>query len=162
MADNAFMATSADILGLNRKPKIAPHWREHYRRLCDERDRLMERDFSTPPTTSAKLDDPSDAAAEESQRSLSLVAASATQASIIEVIDAIRRIESGKYGTCEITGQPIEPERLLAIPWTRYSLQGQNEMERGGYGHKNAIPALQPVLEPELVSSDDSESEAAA
>jgi RNA polymerase-binding transcription factor DksA len=162
LADNAFMATSVDILGLHRKPKVAPQWREHYRRLGEERDRLLQRDLSTPPTSSAKLDDPSDAAAEESQRSLSLVAASATKANIIEVIEAIRRIESGNYGVCEITGRPIESERLLAIPWTRCSLRGQNEIERSGYGHKNAIPALQPVLEPELEPSDDSESEQAA
>jgi DnaK suppressor protein len=31
---------------------------------------------------------------------------------------ALRRMELGKYGSCEICGKVIEVERLEAIPWT--------------------------------------------
>ena len=38
----------------------------------------------------------------------------------IEDIDAaLKRIEEGSYGVCEICGEPIGAERLSAIPWTR-------------------------------------------
>ena len=70
------------------------------------------------------MDDLGEAAAEESQRCLSLVAARATQSNLVDVLDAIRRIERGTYGICEMTGKRIEAERLRAIPWTRYSLGG--------------------------------------
>ncbi|MBL7714199.1 MAG: TraR/DksA family transcriptional regulator [Bdellovibrionales bacterium] len=41
-----------------------------------------------------------------------------------EIDDALGRIEAGTYGTCEETEEPIERDRLLALPWTRLSLAG--------------------------------------
>jgi RNA polymerase-binding transcription factor DksA len=32
--------------------------------------------------------------------------------------DALKRIDDGTYGICEIDNEPIEPDRLRAIPWT--------------------------------------------
>lgn len=43
---------------------------------------------------------------------------------LMEVELALSRIEKGVYGTCEETLEPIESERLLAIPWTRLSVEG--------------------------------------
>lgn len=37
---------------------------------------------------------------------------------------ALARIEQGCYGVCEETGEPIEPERLMALPWTSLSIEG--------------------------------------
>ena len=34
-------------------------------------------------------------------------------------IEPPMRIERGQYGICEETEEPIETERLLAVPWTR-------------------------------------------
>ncbi len=141
------IATTADILGAACASRTPTKWREHYVRLSDERDRLMNRDFSPPTAFNARVDDPADAAADESQTSLSLVAASATQDTLAEVLDALHRIELGTYGICEITGEPIEAERLQAIPWARYSLQGQNELEKNGFGRKHSLPPLESIRE---------------
>lgn len=43
---------------------------------------------------------------------------------LLEVESALHRLESGFFGICEETEQPIERERLLTIPWTRLSLEG--------------------------------------
>lgn len=43
---------------------------------------------------------------------------------LVEIEMALGRIESGAYGICEETEENIEPERLLAIPWTRLSIEG--------------------------------------
>ena len=43
---------------------------------------------------------------------------------LIEVEFALARIEQGTFGRCEETEEYIEPERLLAIPWTRLSIEG--------------------------------------
>ena len=43
---------------------------------------------------------------------------------LVEIEMALSRIESGVYGICEETEEPIESERLLAIPWTRLSIEG--------------------------------------
>lgn len=37
-----------------------------------------------------------------------------------EVMHALAKIKNGTYGTCEVSGNPIEPERLQAEPHTRY------------------------------------------
>lgn len=43
---------------------------------------------------------------------------------LLEIESALARIESGIFGICEETEEYIEPERLLAIPWTRLSIEG--------------------------------------
>jgi RNA polymerase-binding transcription factor DksA len=156
------VSTAADILGANRKRKVPAKWAAHLRRLVDERDRLLALDLSSPAPSAVKVDDLGDAATEETQRSLDLVAAGATQETVVEVLEAIGRIERGTYGICEVTGEPIEAARLTAIPWARFSLRGQQEAEAGGAGRRRAMPPLQSLVEAELPSdpgSDDSEPE---
>jgi DnaK suppressor protein len=41
-----------------------------------------------------------------------------------EIAEALGRIENGGFGVCEETEEPIERQRLLALPWTRLSLIG--------------------------------------
>ena len=43
---------------------------------------------------------------------------------LFEIEQALARIEGGSYGICEETEEFIEEERLLAIPWTRLSIEG--------------------------------------
>lgn len=43
---------------------------------------------------------------------------------LMEIESALARIENGSFGLCEETEEPIEAERLLAIPWTRLSIEG--------------------------------------
>ncbi len=43
---------------------------------------------------------------------------------LLEIESALGRIENGTFGVCEETEEIIEPERLLAIPWTRLSIEG--------------------------------------
>ncbi|MDG0814970.1 TraR/DksA family transcriptional regulator [Bdellovibrio svalbardensis] len=43
---------------------------------------------------------------------------------LLEVEMALARIETGNFGMCEETEEPIEVERLLAVPWTRLSIEG--------------------------------------
>jgi DnaK suppressor protein len=43
---------------------------------------------------------------------------------LVEIEFALARIERGTYGICEETEEEIESERLMAIPWTRLSIEG--------------------------------------
>jgi len=43
---------------------------------------------------------------------------------LMEIELALSRIDKGIYGICEETEEPIEADRLLAIPWTRLSIEG--------------------------------------
>lgn len=50
---------------------------------------------------------------------------------LYEIEEALRRIDAGTYGVCEMSGQPIEKERLRVIPYARYSVAVQSQMEKG-------------------------------
>ena len=76
-----------------------------------------------------------------------LVSAAATKEILHEVLEALRRIERGTYGICEITGEPIEEKRLQAIPWARFSFAGQDDLEKGGFGRKLGLPPLEAMIE---------------
>ncbi|MDR2432640.1 MAG: TraR/DksA C4-type zinc finger protein [Puniceicoccales bacterium] len=52
------------------------------------------------------------------------------QEALTEVEEAIQRIYDGTYGICELTGKPIEPQRLLAVPFARFSIEGQMAKEK--------------------------------
>ena len=42
---------------------------------------------------------------------------------------AIRKVDNGTYGLCEATQRPIGRQRLEAIPYCRYSIEYQNQIE---------------------------------
>jgi DnaK suppressor protein len=43
---------------------------------------------------------------------------------LLEIEMALSRMEQGTFGVCEETEEVIEADRLLAIPWTRLSIEG--------------------------------------
>lgn len=50
---------------------------------------------------------------------------------LVEIDDALNRIENGTYGICEGTGKPITKARLEAQPWARYSIEYARMLEQG-------------------------------
>ena len=71
-----------------------------------------------------------DTIAVERNRDLAL-AAKALE--MIEEIDhALGKFDSGTYGLCEVSGEPIPKERLEAIPWAREKV----EFKVGGFGRR--------------------------
>lgn len=72
-----------------------------------------------------------DAGTDSFDRDFALSMVSSEQEALYEIDEAIRRIREGNYGVCEITGKPISRERLRAVPFTRYSVEGQIEVEKG-------------------------------
>lgn len=71
-----------------------------------------------------------DTIAVERERDLAL-SAQARQA-VIEIDAALARIDDGTYGVCQVSGLPIPPERLEAIPWARERV----EYKAGGIGRR--------------------------
>ena len=47
-----------------------------------------------------------------------------------EVLEALKRMNDGHYGVCEETEEAIGFKRLKAQPWTRLSLEAQQDLER--------------------------------
>lgn len=48
---------------------------------------------------------------------------------LLEIEIALAKISKGIYGVCEETEEPISDDRLLAIPWTRLSIEGAEKRE---------------------------------
>jgi RNA polymerase-binding protein DksA len=48
-----------------------------------------------------------------------------------EIDAALKRIDDGTYGTCEVCGKPIAPERLEARPWATLCIDDQRRREQG-------------------------------
>jgi len=67
-------------------------------------------------------------------QSLSLDLAAVDRELIREIDEAMKRIDDRTYGLCEITGKPINPERLSELPWTRYSIEAARMLERRSKG----------------------------
>ncbi len=49
---------------------------------------------------------------------------------LAEIDHALAKFEHGTFGVCEGTGEPIELRRLEIRPWTRYSLEYKEQLER--------------------------------
>jgi len=77
-----------------------------------------------------------DAGTDTADRDFALSLISNEQEALKEIADAIERLKSGKYGICEITNKIIPHARLMAVPFTRYSLEGQKELERNRRAHR--------------------------
>ena len=55
---------------------------------------------------------------------------------LLQVEDALRRIEDSAYGHCANCGQPIHMLRLEAVPWTRFCINCQELAEKGLLGEE--------------------------
>ena len=42
---------------------------------------------------------------------------------------ALRKVEDGSYGVCEVCGKPIGAARLTAIPWARFCIDDQRRRD---------------------------------
>lgn len=73
-----------------------------------------------------------DHASEDRQRELALTLSNRERDKLVLIDDALKRIDEGNYGFCEVTGEKIGEERLRALPFTKLSVEAQEEIERGG------------------------------
>ena len=48
----------------------------------------------------------------------------------VEIDEALKRLDNGTYGNCEMSGKPIPHARLEALPFTRYTVECQAELEK--------------------------------
>lgn len=74
--------------------------------------------------------DPSDRATLEEEYTLELRTRDRERKLLKKVEKSLRLIESGEYGYCEETGEPIGIARLLARPTATLSLEAQERRER--------------------------------
>jgi RNA polymerase-binding transcription factor DksA len=71
-----------------------------------------------------------DAGSDAYDRDFALSLLSQEQDSLYEIDEALKRVEAGSYGVCEMSGKPIPHARLEALPFTRYTVECQADLEK--------------------------------
>ncbi len=173
-------ASLADVLGFNpRKARpvdqdadsIPEKFRRYYKLLIELRNHLTgQLDQHTEETLKRSSKDDSgdlssygqhmaDAGTDTFDRDFALSLVSNEQEALSEVEAAIQRIKAGTYGICEITQKPIAKERLLAVPFTRYSAEAQKELERNRHRSRTQAGLFGELGEDGPKAGDDGDDE---
>lgn len=71
-----------------------------------------------------------DAGSDAYDRDFALSLLSLEQDSLYEIDQALKRLETGSYGVCEMSGKSIPHPRLEALPFTRYTVECQADLEK--------------------------------
>ena len=83
------------------------------------------------------IPDVADRASEETDRALELRTRDRQRKLVAKIDAALRRIDEGEYGYCEVTGEPISLKRLDARPIATMSLEAQESHERREKVHRD-------------------------
>ena len=114
---------------------------EYFRRkLMDWRDELLDGSRSTIEGLqdgTRNIPDVNDRASEETDRALELRTRDRQRKLVAKIDAALRRVENGEYGYCEVTGEPISLKRLDARPIATLSLEAQERHERREKVHRD-------------------------
>ena len=113
--------------------------KEQLNRLLDLRERVTgEISSINRDSLSQNERDPSlsDQGTDTFDREFALNQLSSEQDILFEIDEAIRRIENGTYGICEMTNEQINIERLEALPYVRHSIKAQSELEKGHHRYR--------------------------
>jgi len=145
-------ASLADILGFNPAEKkkntdlsseeVPKKWKKYYKLLIELRGHVSdELNLHTADTLKHSSRDDSgdlssygshqaDIGTDTFDRDFALSLVSSEQEALNEIEEAILRIKNGTYGICEVTGKAIPAARLTAVPFARFSVDGQSEYEK--------------------------------
>ena len=83
------------------------------------------------------IPDIADRASEETDRALELRTRDRERKLVSKIEAALRRIDNGEYGYCEMTGEPISLKRLDARPIATMTLEAQERHERREKVHRD-------------------------
>ena len=129
--------------------KIKPEWHDFYQNLLDLRDQLLNQMSGLAKESAQELPGYSlhmaDSGTDNFDRDFALSLLSADQDSVYEIEEALKRIERKTYGVCELTGKTIPKSRLEAIPWTRFTVEAQAQLEKDGALKSRRLGALGSV-----------------
>ena len=132
---------SPDYTPTDKEDFMNPMMQEFFRqRLTAWREELLRESGVTlqnMQTTSVQEPDIADRASQESERTLELRTRDRERKLISKIDAALRRIETGEYGYCEDTGEPIGVGRLIARPIATMSIEAQERHERMEKTHRD-------------------------
>lgn len=133
--------TTTILPGKNHKEKrLDPFTRSQKDKLLQLRDAMVDsmagvakdnlRSRAEGSEASAFGMHQADAGSDAYDRDFALSLLSQEQDALYEIDQALKRIELGTYGTCEMSGKSISHARLEAIPFARFTVECQSQLEK--------------------------------
>ncbi len=128
------------LINNNRERRLDPFTRKQKEKLLQLRDAMVDsmagvaqdtlRSRAEGSEASAFGMHQADAGSDAYDRDFALSLLSQEQDALYEIDQALKRIELGTYGVCEMSGKPIPRARLEAIPFARFTVQCQSQLEK--------------------------------
>jgi len=161
---------AAILLGLNhREKKLDPFIRKQKQKLLQLRDAVVDsmagvaqgtlRSRAEGSEASAFGMHQADAGSDAYDRDFALSLLSQEQDALYEIDEALKRIELGTYGKCEMSGKPIPRARLEAIPFARFTVECQSQLEKQSRASRvrPSVTSLFGLIEEEGAESEEEE-----
>lgn len=109
---------------------------EKYRRLLDDKKASLSSDLAKTrsaeeETSEESTQDIADKAVSSYTREFLYSLTDGERGTLLQIDDAIGRIDDGTYGMCINCGQPMAEKRLTAVPWAPYCIDCQELAEKG-------------------------------
>jgi RNA polymerase-binding transcription factor DksA len=135
------LTATQTILGTQQKQrKLDPFTQAQREKLLQLRDAMVDsmagvaqdtlRSRAEGSEASAFGMHQADAGSDAYDRDFALSLLSQEQDALYEIDQALKRIDLGTYGVCEMSGKPIGHARLEAIPFARFTVECQSQLEK--------------------------------
>lgn len=111
-----------------------------YDALIAKRDTVMQglgEHLSDAISNVDPLSDEMDVAQRHTEQAYLMRFADKERKLLVQIATALEKFEEGEYGVCEGTGEPINLKRLELRPWTRYSVEYKEQVERDRKQHQS-------------------------
>jgi DnaK suppressor protein len=128
--ESGMPSTAAKAVRMSKKEM------EKYRRLLEDKKLSLSSDLAKTrsaeeETTEESTQDIADKAVSSYTREFLYSLTDGERSTLLQIDDALERIDDGTYGLCINCGQPMAEKRLTAVPWAPYCIDCQELAEKG-------------------------------
>jgi RNA polymerase-binding transcription factor DksA len=166
-ADESYEPARAPVR-LPRDAKTLAFFGRQKQRLLELRDHFLDQMQSVAQDSlrsraenneaSAVGQHQADAGSDAYEKDFALSLLSQEQDALYEIEEALKRIEIGTYGVCEMSNKPIPHTRLEAIPFARFTVECQQQLEKENRGRRRWDTAPQFMDSAEAFADEEEES----
>src|SRR5580658_1773075 len=108
---------------------------ERFKKRLEDKERELQSEIASLEEEAreageGEVRDSTDDAATDQGVSESLEEEALASNTLIQVQDALKRIQNGTFGKCKACGRQIEAARLEAVPWAEYCLADQEKVDQ--------------------------------
>jgi RNA polymerase-binding transcription factor DksA len=156
------------VVRMPRDAKTLAFFDRQKRRLLELRDHFLDQMQSVAQDSlrsraenneaSAVGQHQADAGSDAYEKDFALSLLSQEQDALYEIEEALKRIELGTYGICEMSNKTIPHARLEAIPFARFTVECQQQLEKENRGRRRWDTAPQFMDSAEAFADEEEES----